>query len=96
MLKFLIFLAIAVCAVSADFVEIPENLRNAKDINEHPDRQEILRKNFPQYFPSSADKNTGTSPQIIGGNSTTLGQIPHQVLIFIHFANSGKCRNNSL
>lgn len=68
------FVAIAQCEYF-----IPAELKNAKNIEEHPQMEATLKANFPQYYNSEV----GKTPFIIGGNNAGLGQIPHQALLYI-------------
>lgn len=80
--KLIIFIFFAFASVDGNMIQIPEEFKNAEDINEHPRIKEILSKNFP-LVRGNPDEINEVTPLIVGGNATTLGQIPHHVLIYI-------------
>lgn len=80
MLKFKLFVIIAVIAAVSCENHIPDNYKNAKPISGHPRYQDHqIQKNFPK----NVNNNLEISRFIVGGEPADLGQFPHHALIYI-------------
>lgn len=80
-MKSSIIIFCAIFTIAFCEIPIPEKYRNAKSISEHPKMQEFYKRNMKSM------ENSNIQPFIVGGANATLGQIPHQVLIFINMPN---------
>lgn len=81
----IILIVSAIFAIAQCEFFIPEEFKNAKDISESPHMQEKLMNIYPQI---NDNDEVGKTPFIIGGSNATLGQFPHQVLIYIQVSAS--------
>ncbi|KAG5668684.1 hypothetical protein PVAND_016613 [Polypedilum vanderplanki] len=80
-MKILIF--VTLISLASCWVNLPDEAKTAKSMDEHPTIQKILREKNPELFNENGEIIKKT-PFIIGGSNATFGQFPHQALLFTY------------